>query len=286
MAEAYTGVKVLEVKKDIIDELYSKGKVDIWDKRLALYENTYVVIKDTMGSSSSALGRVKGDKIHLLPNEVSASGIYPKNKEQRMALDSLLDDTIKVVALTGRAGTGKTLLTMAAAMEKIQKDVYEEILLFKPQSQVTKYDLGILPGTIEEKINPFFESFRSSFEFMVGSDKMKIDSAIEQYKIRYVPLQLIRGMSWHKKLIIADEVQVLGYHDMVSLGTRVGEGSKLIILGDLAQRDDKIPRDKTGLYKFINNDLTKMSRFVSCLELIKSERGEVAELFANVFEAF
>lgn len=284
MSDSYTGVKVLDVEKDIIDSIYKNGSVEIWDKRLALYENMYVVLKDEGGTSSSALCKVKNDYLHLLPHDLSASGITPKNKEQRMALDALLDDSIKVVALTGRAGTGKSLLTIAASLKKIEDRKYDRIILTKPQSQVTKYELGILPGTLEEKINPFFASFHCSFEFIFGNNTAKVASALEQYNVIFTPMQLIRGMSWHNSIIIADELQVLTYHDMVSLGTRVAEGSKLILLGDLGQRDEKIARDKTGLYKFINSDLAKNSKFVSTLELLKSERSEVAELFANIFE--
>lgn len=286
MSDSYTGVKVLDVEKDVIDTVYKDGEIEIWDKRLALYENMYVVLKDSFGSSSSALCRVKGSKLVVLPKDLSASGINPKNKEQRMALDALLDDNVKVVALTGRAGTGKSLLAIAAALEKKEKKIYDRIILTKPQSQVTKYELGILPGTLEEKINPFFESFICSFEFIFGPSGRRVESALEHYNVVLTPMQLIRGMSWHNSIIIADEVQVLTYHDMVSLGTRVAEGSKLILLGDLAQRDEKIAKDKTGLFKFINSDLAKNSKIVSSIELIKSERSEVAELFADVFEAF
>jgi PhoH-like ATPase len=286
MSDSYTGVKVLEVEKDIIDAVYKDGEIEIWDKRLALYENMYVVLKDSFGSSSSALCRVKGGKLVVLPKDLMASGISPKNKEQRMALDALLDDNVKVVALTGRAGTGKSLLAIAAALEKKEKKIYDRIILTKPQSQVTKYELGILPGTLEEKINPFFESFICSFEFIFGPSGRRVESALEHYNVVLTPMQLIRGMSWHNSIIIADEVQVLTYHDMVSLGTRVAEGSKLILLGDLAQRDEKIAKDKTGLFKFVNSDLAKNSKIVSSIELIKSERSEVAELFADVFEAF
>jgi PhoH-like ATPase len=115
--------------------------------------------------------------------------------------------------------------------------------------------------------------------------KAKVQGAIEQYRIEFVPLQLIRGCSWHNAFIIADEVQTLNYHEMVTLGTRVGEGSKIVIMGDLAQRDEKIATDKTGIYRFVNSDQAKNSEFVASIELLKCERSAVAELFADVFDA-
>ena len=284
MAELYTGVKVLEVDKEIIDRLCKEREIDFWDNRYSFYQNEYLVIKDVAGTSSSVLGTVKGGKIVWLPGSPVASNIKAKNKEQVFALNALLDNSIEVVVLTGRAGTGKTILTLAAALQKIEDHSYSKLILTRPMSQVGKHELGILPGEVNDKFYPYLQSYMCNLEFLIGDKKNSIDNLVNHYKAEFIPFQLIRGASWHKSFVICDEAQTLDYHEMLTLGTRVGEGSKLVVLGDLNQRDERISKDKTGIYKFVNSDLAKNSPFVSSIELIKCERGNVATLFADIFE--
>ena len=221
---------------------------------------------------------------------VAAGSLCPRNKEQRMAIDALMDDSVKVVVLTGRAGTGKTIMTLAAAINKIESRSYNKIILTKPMSQVTKYDIGALPGDVNDKFKPYLDNYFGNLEFMFGDTgidgKQKAQSILEQYRVEFVPLQLIRGCSWHNAFILADECQTLDHHEMVTLGTRVGEGSKIVIMGDLAQRDEKISKESTGIYKFINDEKATNSEFVASIELLKSERGEVSALFRDIFEAY
>lgn len=287
MAENYTGVKVITARPEIINELYEKKKVEIFDNRYTWHQNMFVVIKDETKGQQSALGRVKGHYVHLLPPDhfLTVQGIAPRNKEQKMALSALIDDAIKVVVFTGKAGVGKTILTLASAIEKIQQRQYNRIILTRPMSWVGKHGLGALPGDVQEKFGPYLENYMCNLEFMLEGKKERVQDIISQCKMEFIPLQLIRGASWAHSFIIADEVQTLDYHEMVTLGTRVGEGSKLVIMGDLAQRDEKIAKDKTGIHKFVNSDLAKSSEFVASIELLKSERSSVAELFAEVFEA-
>ena len=288
--DMFTGVRVNQVSKEIIDFLYKNKEIEIWDNRYNWYQNLYVVLKDETGTSSSALARVKKNKIVLLDKDIKAGSLCPRNKEQRMAIDALMDDSVKVVVLTGRAGTGKTIMTLAAAINKIESRSYNKIILTKPMSQVTKYDIGALPGDVNDKFKPYLDNYFGNLEFMFGDTgidgKQKAQSILEQYRVEFVPLQLIRGCSWHNAFILADECQTLDHHEMVTLGTRVGEGSKIVIMGDLAQRDEKISKESTGIYKFINDEKAKNSEFVASIELLKSERGEVSALFGDIFEAY
>jgi PhoH-like ATPase len=287
MTEQYTGVSVVEVQKEIIDELYKEKEIDMFEVSLPGHrfsQNEYLVVKDVGGTSSSVLGKVRGTDVHLLPNTISAAGLKPKNKEQVFALDALLDDSIKVVILTGRAGTGKTVLTLAAAIQKFEEQKYARLTLTRPMSQVGKHELGILPGEVNDKFLPYLQSYICNLEFLMGDKSNNIDNLIEHYRAEFIPFQLIRGASWHNRFAICDEAQTLDYLEMLTLGTRVGEGSKIVILGDLNQRDDKIPRDKTGIYKFVNSDLAKNSNMVASIELLKCERGSVAALFADIFQ--
>ena len=151
-------------------------------------------------------------------------------------------------------------------------------------SWVGKHSLGALPGDVDEKFRPYLQNYLCNLEFMLGGNPDAITDLISQYRIEFLPIQLIRGAYWHDAFIIADEVQALDYHEMLTLGTRVAEGSKLIIMGDLGQRDEKIAKEKTGIHKFINSDLVKKNPLVASLELIKCERSKVSQLFADVFE--
>jgi len=282
--EPYTGVKVLNLSKTVIDSLYEKKEIVLSGELKSCPENQYIVCKDCTGTNSSALARIKQGKLTLLNSEMSCSGLVPRNKEQRMAMDALLDDNIKVVALTGRAGTGKTLLTLAAALEGMDRSAYKRVILTRPMSWVGKHGLGALPGDVDEKFRPYLQNYLCNLEFMLGGEPDAVAHTLDQYRIEFIPIQLIRGASWHDTFIIADEVQTLDYHEMVTLGTRVAEGSKLIIMGDLGQRDEKIEIEHTGIYKFVNSKNAKKSPIVASLELIKSERSAVSQLFADVFE--
>jgi PhoH-like ATPase len=283
MTDLYTGVRVHSVKPEIINELYNKKEIQILDKRFRWPQNLYLVIKDECGSQQSALGRVKGDKIVLLRSDnISINGVTPRNKEQRMALDSLLDDSIKVVSLTGRAGSGKTLLSLAVAMHKSENKIYDKIIFCKNTIPVGK-EMGFLPGDLNDKFMPYNQGALCNFEYLLGNKNNLIMDAIEQYRIDFLPTAVIRGSSWHNALIIVDEVQNLDRHEVLTLGTRIAEGSKLVLLGDLAQIDAKIKKDNTGIFSFVNHQLSMDKSFVSHIHLIKDERSEVSKLFSDVF---
>jgi len=287
--EAYTGIQVVSVNTDKINQLYKEKYLDIlpdFSISKNFWQNEYVVIKDNSGLSKSALTRHQGTRLQLLdlPKDLKISGVRPKNKEQWMAFDALLDDSVRVVTLTGKAGTGKTLLSLAAALHLFEtSESYNKIILTRPMSWVGKHGLGSLPGDVEDKFNPYLQNYMCNIEHLLGGKKSIMD-LIKQYNVEFIPIQLIRGASWANAIILADEVQVLGYDEMVALGTRVGHDSKMIIMGDLAQRDEKIARDKTGIHKFVNDDRVKRSTFTASIDLIKSERSEIAALFAEVFE--
>lgn len=310
----FTGVQVVQIEdSQVVDTLFNQGKIQLTDELKKVlpatpYPNSFLVIKK---DTASALTRVDpdGNNLLLIKDTIKASGVKARNKEQAMLLSTLLDDRIPVQVIAGKAGTGKTLLTIAAAMQKVEEGVYNKIILTKPMSQVGKYDLGILPGNIEEKFTPFLINYASNVEQLIGGPDLHKEekrkgvnkrSTFEQqhmglqgamadffatYNVEMVPLQLLRGASFNKAFIIADEIQVLNHKDMLTLGTRVADGSKIVLMGDLEQRDEKIAKTLTGLHKIINDEKMKQSGLVSYIELLKVERGPVAELFARVFES-
>lgn len=284
----YTGVKVYELARSSIDEIYAQGSIEIPEKRLIWYPNQYIYLKaNDVSNSVGAITRVsKGSKsLELIrEKEIHAFGLKPKNKEQVMAMSGLLDDDIKLCTLTGKAGTGKTLITIAAALQKIEEKKYDRVIITRPMSQVGKYDLGALPGEVNDKFGPYLENYMSNIQQLVGTKKGTAQDLIQMYKIQAMPMQLIRGASWINTFIIGDEVQVCDKHEMLTLGTRVGEGSKLVIMGDLGQRDEDIAREDTGIHHIINSKRMKESPLTSHIELLKSERSALSELVALTFE--
>lgn len=286
MSKKFTGVEVIEnVDPSIISSLYkdkSIGSGQVLTPDNPFYPHSFLVLKSAAQASALAKVSASGNEISLLNPDIEASNIKPRNKEQIMAMNMLMDDHIPLNIMTGRAGTGKTLLTLAVALQKIEDGEYERLILTRPMSQVGRYDLGSLPGDVNEKFMPFQTNFMSNFEQLVG--KKAAPDLVRQYGIEFIPMQLIRGASFFESFIIADEVQVLDFHEMLTLGTRVGDGSKLVVMGDLNQRDEKITKEKTGLHKIMNSESMKKSKLVAAIELLKCERSELASLFADVFE--
>lgn len=288
MSKSYTGVRVIPVTQDIVNKVFKNKSIsrDELDGRSVYYQNEYLILK--AGPQQTALTKLVGTEVRLLPSkeQLMASGVTPRNKEQIMALDALLDDNIKVVVLTGSAGTGKTLLSLAAALNRVENKTtsYEGIILTRPMSWVGRHGLGALPGDVDEKFGPYCENYMNNIAHLVGGKEKTVPDLIDQFNMKFIAPQLMRGASWPKKYIIADEVQVFDHDEMVTLGTRVGEGAKIVIMGDLGQRDEKIAQVDTGIYKFVNSSITKNSPLVASIELIKCERSEVSALFATVFE--
>ncbi len=274
----FTGVRVAECTADRINKLYKDKEIVIGKKD---FPNSFIVFK-TEGQQS-ALTRVgpDGETAYLISDKLKAGNIKPRNKEQYMALDMLMDDEVPVIIMTGKAGTGKTLMALAAALTKVEEGKYDSIILTRPMSQVGKYNLGALPGDVNEKFNPYLGNYETNLSQLAGKDLEHIKS---RYNVQTIPIQLMRGCSFTNSFIICDEVQVLPDHEMLTIGTRVGEGSKMVIMGDLDQRDEKIGVTSTGLYKMMNSKLAKESPLVGAIELLKIERGPVAELFTNIFE--
>lgn len=291
----YTGVKKIPVPEEVLAKLWQDKEVDFWDGRLRLQDNQnlYLVCKSDLDSPGSTLAKVSGDKVKLLEQKIpTVSGIKPINKEQTMALDCLLDKEIGIVCLAGLAGSGKTLLALAAGMESVDQGKHDRIIITKPMSEVGKYKMGALPGDMDDKFTPYLENYFSNIEQIVPYNRRlrknrmeHIRDVLTNYHIDIVPLQVIRGASWKSAFVIADEVQVLPHHEVLTLGTRLGEGSKLVLMGDLDQRDDRIPKDKTGLYELFNSPVARRKRNLACIELIKCVRSEIAETFIEIFSS-
>jgi PhoH-like ATPase len=278
----YTGFRQLDVQQQLIDTIYEKGQLEVWNSRLALHPNLYLELKSSANEKNTVLARVDSTgKIVKRLSSIEVSGIKPRNREQVFALDALMNDEITVVALTGPAGTGKSLLALAAAFSKIQDKTYDKVILTKPMSEVGKYKLGSLPGGIDEKFNPYLLNYMTNLECFVSPKYAK--DMLNQNKFEMVPIQLMRGASFHNCLVLADEVQVLDYMEILTIGTRIAEGSKIVLMGDLQQRDSNITKEKTGLYKLSQDKRARESSLMVALELQQCERSPTARFFAQIF---
>ena len=217
----------------------------------------------------------------------SVYGLKARNKEQNMLLNALMDPEVLCVAVEGKAGSGKTICTLAAALELLKRkdNPYERVVLSRPMSSVGS-PMGALPGDATEKFLPYAGNFLSNFEALMGG-KRGLDymmMMVQKGQLEFKPLKLIGGISWHNTIVLADEIQSLSPEQMYALVTRPAEGSKLVLLGDSAQRYGKRSAvEETGLYQWSNSRLVHESNLASHIKLIKQERSGLAELGYRVF---
>jgi PhoH-like ATPase len=280
-----TGQINMSVGYGDIDELYKNGFINFDDNEF--YDNICIMMTDPGGKT--ALGRyIKNEKTIIpvqLPKDVM--GIKPRNKEQQFALDLLLDDSIKLMTLVGMAGTGKTLLAVAAGLHKLTVDgTYSRLIISRPVVPMGK-DIGYLPGTMKEKMDPWMQPIYDNLELLMqtGGGKrktgMKYEELFQQDMIRVEPLTYIRGRSLPNQYIIIDESQNLSPHEIKTIITRCGEGSKVILTGDPDQIDNPYMDKATcglslAVEKLHNNPI------VAHLTLTKGERSELANLAATL----
>ena len=299
----YTGVKVIQLESsEIIDRFYSGEDVLLDELEYSgLYPNQILVMKVEGISSLIArfMGYDKPLKKCKKKESMNFSGVKPLNKEQSFAFELLDDDSIPCVTLAGRAGTGKSICTLAYAMDNLHK--YEKILILKPVIPVGQ-DLGFLPGTLEEKLAPWIKSFTDTLDFIFNSTgkqkskpdvfeqksygKFKKDDAfideksykyiIESGQLEFQPLAYLRGRSICNTLIILDESQNTSLHEIKTLVTRIGEGSKVICLGDIDQIDSPyLDKYNNGLSCLIEKG--KHSDLVGHITFIKSHRSKLSD---------
>jgi len=245
--ELYSGVKTIEVSGDLINSFYSNKQISIENisELMGLFPNQYVVLKNM---SQSAVGRFDFNKKSIVPllslDKKGIWGIFPKNLEQKIAVDLLLNDNIKLVSLVGKAGTGKTLLSVAAGLYKsLDSQAYKKLVVTRPIIPMGK-DLGYLPGDIQEKMNPWIKPIMDNIDFLIsGGNKNKEtltrgQELIDQGMLEIEPLTYIRGRSMPGLFIILDESQNISPHEAKTIITRAGEGTKIVLTGDCYQIDN------------------------------------------------
>lgn len=243
-SELYAGYSTLKVHPSIIDEFYSYRSlpVKLLELSYSLYPHEFIILKDEMGSGKSALLKVNEDGLKLEPlylSNESVWGISARNAQQRMALELLLNDDIPLVTITGKAGTGKTLLALAAGLLKVEDEhKFKKLLIARPVVPMGK-DIGYLPGEKEEKLRPWMQPIYDNLEYLFDTKKSgDIDKILMGLgSIQVEALTYIRGRSIPGQFIIVDEAQNLSRHEVKTIVSRVGEGSKIIVMGDPEQID-------------------------------------------------
>jgi len=286
VSELYTGISEMEkVPLEIINEIYEKGfcETSVLLKKQKPASNHFFILKNAAKSVLATYSPSK-DIIERI-KKVSAFGITPQNAEQAFALDAILNPDVKLVTLQGVAGTGKTLLSLAAALE--QRRNFHQIYLARPVVPLSNKDIGYLPGDIKSKLNPYMEPLWDNLKFIKGLFGEKdreyklITEMAENEKLVICPLAYIRGRSLSNVFFIVDEAQNLTPHEVKTIISRAGENTKIIFTGDIYQIDTPyLDTQSNGLSYLI--DKLKGQHLYAHVTLEKGERSELANL-ANEF---
>lgn len=282
--DQYTGYLTLHVHPSVIDEFYSTRSLSIAQLgiKVTLHPNEFVILRDELGTSKSALLKVTLDGQRLEPLHMSNDpiwGITARNAQQRMALELLLNDDIPLVTLTGRAGTGKTLITLAAGLMKVEDlHRFKKLLIARPVVPMGK-DIGYLPGEKEEKLRPWMQPIYDNLEFLFDTKKAgDLDKILMGMgSIQVEALTYIRGRSIPGQFIIIDEAQNLSKHEVKTIVSRVGENSKIVLLGDPEQIDHPyLDSQSNGLTYLVER--FKEEGISGHVTLEKGERSRLAQL--------
>ncbi|EFM12800.1 PhoH family protein [Paenibacillus curdlanolyticus YK9] len=286
--DLYAGYSTLHVHPSVIDEFYTYRFLSVKSLQLSsrLYPNEFIILRDEMGTSKSALLKVSQDGVRLEPLYLSNDaiwGITARNAQQRMALELLLNDDVPLVTLTGKAGTGKTLLALAAGLLKVEDDhKYKKLLIARPVVPMGK-DIGYLPGEKEEKLRPWMQPIYDNLEYLFDTKKSgDIDKILMGLgSIQVEALTYIRGRSIPGQFIIIDEAQNLTKHEVKTIVSRVGEGSKIVLMGDPEQIDHPyLDSISNGLTHIVER--FKAEGISGHMTLEKGERSKLAQLAADL----
>lgn len=284
--ELYPGNRELLVPSNVIDEFFKDGSVVV--DAPGLHANEFLTLKDEAGKSAlTRWDKGLGKAVPVKKLREGVWGIKPRNREQHFALDLLLNEDIKLVTLVGKAGTGKTLLAIAAGLQKVtEEQQFAKLLVSRPIFPLGR-DIGYLPGDIEEKLNPWMQPIYDNLELLLGlnkTDKKDGRSYAELVDLGFVeiePLTYIRGRSLPNVYMIVDEAQNLTPHEIKTIITRAGEGTKIILTGDPYQIDHPYLDSS-------NNGLTtvaerfKQEAIAGHVILTKGERSPLAELATQI----
>ena len=290
--EVFKGWREVLIDDEIIDRFYSNEEIYIDEEEHPnINTNEFLMLISNINDKRTALARFvsyeQGIK-HVRKFDSGLFGFNSRNKEQSYALDLLTNDDVKVVSLIGRAGSGKTLCALAAGLEQTlgnprernKEPRYTKMIVSRPVQPMGR-DIGFLPGTLEEKMEPWLAPVRDNLQYLLGNDQMMVQDYLERGMIEIEALSYIRGRSIANAYIIIDEAQNLTRHELKTIITRVGEGTKIVLTGDIEQIDNiYINETSNGLVHAVEK--FKSYEVAGHVTLIKGERSEVATLGAKI----
>ena len=306
----YTGSMTIDVDGEMIDELYRDRLLpldrieaqlrytgeDGLTRRRTVYANQFVQLRDADDENHTGLARRLADTDHLIPvtgPRKPTFGILPRNLQQTMALDLLMDEEVRMVTLLGSAGTGKTLMAVAAGMAKVfNEERYDKLLVARPIMPMGR-DIGYLPGSKDDKLGAWMQPIFDNVGYLLSTrsgpmqhaesqtTEQRITKLVDSGKLVMEPLTYIRGRSIPHQFMIVDEAQNLTPHEVKTIASRIGEGTKLVLTGDIGQIDNPyLDQASNGLSYAIER--MKGLRIVGHVTMTKSERSELASLAASL----
>ncbi|MFC5993902.1 PhoH family protein [Pseudonocardia hispaniensis] len=278
ISSGWTGMADVDVAAEEIDSLFRDGVIDN-DAARDLPCNTGLRL---LGANSSALGRVTADKrVKLVRGDREAFGLHGRSAEQRVALDLLLDSEIGIVSLGGRAGTGKSALALCAGLEAaLERQQHRKVVVFRPLYAVGGQELGYLPGTESEKMAPWAQAVFDTLGALAGQEV--IDEVLSRGMLEVLPLTHIRGRSLHDSFVIVDEAQSLERNVLLTVLSRLGTASRVVLTHDVAQRDNLRVGRHDGVAAVIEK--LKGHPLFAHVTLTRSERSPIAALVTEMLE--
>jgi PhoH-like ATPase len=274
----YTGLADLDLSASQMADLYEHEELET-DAAAGLPVNTSLVLHSDRGS---ALGRVTGEgEIRLVRGDRDVFGLHGRSAEQRLAIDMLLDPEIGIVSLGGRAGTGKSALALCAGLEAVlERQQHKKIMVFRPLFAVGGQELGYLPGDQQEKMNPWGQAVFDTLGALVSDNVL--DEVVDRGILEVLPLTHIRGRSLHDAFVIVDEAQSLERNVLLTVLSRVGQNSRVVLTHDVAQRDNLRVGRHDGVASVI--ETLKGHPLFGHITLTRSERSAISALVTELLE--
>jgi len=287
--ELYRGWRELKLSGEDVQTFYKRRELHLQQLDNP-HPNEYFVLKDRDNDKNTALGKWDHAQKRVIPIIEIAKGLWgvmPRNKEQRFAVDALLNDQISLVTMVGKAGTGKTMLALAAGLTKVlDENVYTKMLVSRSIFPLGR-DLGALPGELEEKLRPWMQPIFDNFEFLLSSKSTGRDRRIsyktimEFGEVEIEALTYVRGRSIPHQWLVVDEAQNLTPHEVKTIITRAGEGTKIVLTGDPYQIDNPYIDASNNALTFVAEKF-KEQELAAHIFLAKGERSQLAELASNI----
>ena len=278
----YTGVVQVQVERETLDSLYENKTLratSVSEELKDIPANTGVIVKS---GRSSAMARISAQgALELIPQDLEAFGVKGRSAEQRIALAHLLDDSIGIVSMSGSGGTGKSMLALAAGLEAVlERRTKKKIVVFRPLLAVGGQELGFLPGTEAEKMNPWAAAVFDALSAFAS--KNVIEDVIDRGIIEVLPLTHIRGRTFTDTIIIVDEAQNLERNVLLTALSRTGDNSRVFISSDVAQRDNLRVGRHDGIASVVEK--LKGEELFAHVKLVRSERSQVAEMVTRLLD--